>query len=100
MNKKERSVLGSTNCDDPIINYKDTDYLEKFLTPQGQILSRRRTGFCAQCQKELDTNPLCNGQWALSFDVKFQYPLGPVCSWPNEIDCSQVSHYVNNVSHC
>ena len=53
MSKKERNVIGSTNCDDPVINYKDIEYLEKFLTPQGQILSRRRTGFCAQCQKQL-----------------------------------------------
>ncbi len=53
MSKKERSVIGSKNCDDPIINYKEIEYLEKFLTPQGQILSRRRTGFCAQCQKQL-----------------------------------------------
>ncbi|MEZ6005559.1 MAG: 30S ribosomal protein S18 [Planctomycetota bacterium] len=53
MAKKERTVIGSTNCDDPIIDYKNIEYLEKFLTPQGQILSRRRTGFCAQCQKQL-----------------------------------------------
>ena len=51
--KKERAMLGSKNCDDPIINYKEIEYLQKFLTPQGQILSRRRTGFCTQCQKQL-----------------------------------------------
>ncbi|MDF1837990.1 MAG: 30S ribosomal protein S18, partial [Planctomycetota bacterium] len=52
-NKKERPVIGSRNCDDPIINYKNIEYLEKFLTPQGQILSRRRSGFCSQCQRQL-----------------------------------------------
>ena len=34
-------------------NYKDTDHLRKFLTAHGQILSRKRTGYCAQCQKAL-----------------------------------------------
>ncbi len=52
-NKKERPAIGSRNCDDPIINYKNIEYLEKFLTPQGQILSRRRSGFCSQCQRQL-----------------------------------------------
>ena len=45
--------IAGKNCDDPVINYKDLTYLSKFLTPQAQILSRKRTGFCAQCQKEL-----------------------------------------------
>jgi small subunit ribosomal protein S18 len=45
--------IASRNCDDPVIDYKDIAYLAKFLTPQAQILSRKRTGFCAQCQKQL-----------------------------------------------
>jgi small subunit ribosomal protein S18 len=45
--------IATKNCDDPVIDYKDLTYLSKFLTPQAQILSRKRTGFCAQCQKEL-----------------------------------------------
>jgi small subunit ribosomal protein S18 len=45
--------LGGKQCDDPKIDYKDLAYLVKFLTPQAQILSRRRTGFCAQCQRQL-----------------------------------------------
>jgi small subunit ribosomal protein S18 len=45
--------IAGKNCDDPAIDYKDTAYLQRFLTPQAQILSRKRTGFCAQCQKEL-----------------------------------------------
>ncbi len=53
MARRFRGVIASRNCDDPKIDYKDTEYLEKFLTPQGQILSRRRTGFCTQCQKQL-----------------------------------------------
>lgn len=53
MARRARGVIGSKNCDDPIIDHKNIEYLSKFLTPQGQILSRRRTGFCAQCQKQL-----------------------------------------------
>jgi small subunit ribosomal protein S18 len=55
MVRRVRGVIASKHCDDPIIDYKDIEYLSKFLTPQGQILSRRRTGFCAQCQKQLKT---------------------------------------------
>jgi len=51
--RKVRAVIGATNCDDPKIDYKNVQYLEKFLTPQGQILSRRRSGFCNQCQRQL-----------------------------------------------
>ncbi|MFT4542417.1 MAG: small subunit ribosomal protein S18 [Planctomycetota bacterium] len=53
MARRPRAVIASKSCDDPIINYKDTTYLGKFLTPQGQITSRRRTGFCSQCQRQL-----------------------------------------------
>jgi small subunit ribosomal protein S18 len=35
------------------IDYKDIEYLGRFVGPQGQILSRRRTGFTAQRQKQL-----------------------------------------------
>lgn len=45
--------IASRNCDDPRIDYKETAYLTKFLNPQMSIYSRRRTGFCTQCQKQL-----------------------------------------------
>lgn len=51
--RRTRGVIASRNCDDPPIDYKGIEYLQKFLTPQGQILSRRRTGFCNQCQRQL-----------------------------------------------
>jgi small subunit ribosomal protein S18 len=35
------------------LNYKDADHLKKFITPQGQIQGRRRTGLCAQTQRKL-----------------------------------------------
>ena len=40
-------------CDDPVLDYKDIDHLRRFVTAHGQILSRKRTGYCAQCQKQL-----------------------------------------------
>lgn len=51
--KRITPPIATRNCDDPRIDYKETTYLSKFLTPQAQILSRKRTGFCAQCQREL-----------------------------------------------
>jgi ribosomal protein S18 len=45
--------INKSSCDDHVPNYKDTDHLRKFLTAHGQILSRKRTGYCAQCQKAL-----------------------------------------------
>ena len=45
--------IAGRHCDDPVLDYKEIEYLRKFLTPQAGILSRKRTGFCAQCQKQL-----------------------------------------------
>ena len=35
------------------IDYKDIDVLMRFLGPQGQIISRKRTAFAAQRQREV-----------------------------------------------
>ncbi len=35
------------------LDYKDPEHLKKFLTPQGQIQGRRRTGFSSQTQRKL-----------------------------------------------
>ena len=53
MKRRPPKIIASKNCNDPVIDYKEIEYLSKFLTPQGQILSRRRSGFCTQCQKQL-----------------------------------------------
>ena len=45
--------ISGKNCDEPILDYKDVDNLRRFLTVHGQILSRKRTGYCSQCQKAL-----------------------------------------------
>lgn len=40
-------------CTDPPLDYKDPEHLKKYLTPQGQLMSRKRTGYCSQCQRQL-----------------------------------------------
>jgi small subunit ribosomal protein S18 len=35
------------------IDYKDTELLVKFLTPQSRIIPRRKTGACAMHQRKL-----------------------------------------------
>ncbi|MBI3819146.1 MAG: 30S ribosomal protein S18 [Planctomycetes bacterium] len=42
-------------CDDinDPIDYKNLPLLFKYLTPQGKLQSRKRTKYCAQCQREL-----------------------------------------------
>lgn len=35
------------------VDYKDTDLLRKFLTPQAKIANRRRTGVCAFHQRKV-----------------------------------------------
>jgi len=45
--------IGGRNCDDPRIDYKDVDHLRRYVSAHGQILSRKRTGYCTQCQKQL-----------------------------------------------
>jgi len=42
---------------------------------------------CAGCQTEIGQIAMCNDQWALTFDPSYQYPEGPICNWPNTIDC-------------
>jgi len=37
------------------IDYKDTDLLKRFLTPNGRMLSRRRTDVTSKNQRKLST---------------------------------------------
>ena len=41
---------------------------------------------CAHCGGS--SNQQCQDQWALSFDTSYEYPDGPVCDWPGNIDCT------------
>merc|ERR1712126_386873 len=48
---------------------------------------------CASCGGP--SNPMCHGQWALTFDPSYQYPNGPVCDWPSNIDCGVDCDHIN-----
>ena len=39
----------------PHIDYKDVEFLRKFLNPHGRIISRKKTGFNAKTQRKLAT---------------------------------------------
>ena len=49
--KKNRCFFTSNNI--AYIDYKDVDVLRKFLTPYGQIQSRRRSGVASRYQRQL-----------------------------------------------
>ncbi len=38
-------------CDE--VDYKNPDYLKRFIDESGKIRPRRQTGFCAKCQRKL-----------------------------------------------
>lgn len=40
-------------CNQNVPNYKDVENLRRFLSAHGQLVSRKRSGYCAQCQREL-----------------------------------------------
>ena len=37
----------------PLLDYKNINLLQKYSTPQGKILDRKRTGTCAKHQRRL-----------------------------------------------
>lgn len=47
--KKKQDYLSANNI--KYIDYKDVDLLRMFLTPNGQVMSRKRTGFGAKEQR-------------------------------------------------
>ena len=50
----KRPITKATRgCDEPRLDYKDIETLAKYLSPQGEIQARRRTGYCAKCQRQL-----------------------------------------------
>jgi len=48
---------------------------------------------CAHCGVEIAG---CQGQEALSFDPQYQYPVGPVCDWPSNINCTNTGGCISN----
>jgi len=57
--------------------------------PQGACLFE-----CASCPPD---NDQCMGEEALWFDCKYQFPEGPVCDWPNGVDCTTSTPKPTNV---
>lgn len=53
MSRDKKSNISSAGRRSAELDYKDIELLSKYVGPQGQILSRRRTGFSAQRQKDL-----------------------------------------------
>ncbi|HEY9585207.1 MAG: 30S ribosomal protein S18 [Candidatus Lloydbacteria bacterium RIFCSPHIGHO2_02_FULL_50_13] len=49
--KKEQGYLSANNI--KRVDYKDVDLLRMFLTPNGQILTNKRTNFSAKEQRML-----------------------------------------------
>ncbi|MCB9915789.1 MAG: 30S ribosomal protein S18 [Planctomycetes bacterium] len=45
--------LGRKTDEKEPLDYKNVELLKKYITPQGQIMGRRRTGYCAQSQRRL-----------------------------------------------
>lgn len=50
--KKDRSRCRFCRGGDAKIDYKDLQSLSKMVSAQGKMLSRKRTGNCAKCQRE------------------------------------------------
>lgn len=46
-------MIAGRNCEDSVPEYKNFEALKKFLNGSAQIYSRKRTGYCCQCQKAL-----------------------------------------------
>lgn len=44
-----------TVCPKGGVDWKDTAFLRKFVSDRGKIRSRRVTGLCPQCQREVAT---------------------------------------------
>jgi small subunit ribosomal protein S18 len=57
ISKFKRFAGASMNrkCEDPKdpIDYKNLTLLQKYLSPQGKMQSRKRTKYCSQCQRKL-----------------------------------------------
>ena len=49
--KKQQDYLSANNI--KYIDYKDVELLKMFLTPHGQVMSSRRTGFSSKQQRAL-----------------------------------------------
>ncbi len=53
--RRKKKVCAFCSEKDPVIDYKDTVKLKKFVTEKGKIMPRRASGVCAKHQRELAT---------------------------------------------
>jgi len=53
MDKKDRKQCHFCTTNTRAMDWKQSDFLYKFLTPQGKITSRKRLGTCAKHQRML-----------------------------------------------
>ncbi len=53
MKKKKKSCPFKAEGGNPVIDYKDSELLSKFITERGKILPRRITGVSSYYQKKL-----------------------------------------------
>lgn len=51
MKRKEQDYLSANNI--KYVDYKDVELLRMFLTPHGQVVGHKRTGFSASQQRSL-----------------------------------------------
>ncbi len=52
---RKHQIKRRRGCVDHPLDYKDVDYLRKYLSAHGQITGSRRTGFITKCQRDLKT---------------------------------------------
>jgi len=51
--RSDKRALKKPEVAVPPIDYKNVDLVQRFVTPQGKIFSRKRSGCCGKHQREL-----------------------------------------------
>ena len=51
--RSEKQAVKKPEAALPPIDYKNVDLVQRFVTPQGKIFSRKRSGCCGKHQREL-----------------------------------------------
>ena len=53
--RSQEELTDSSKDKCKLIDYKFLEPLQKVVTPQGKVFSRKRSGYCAKCQKLIKT---------------------------------------------
>ncbi|GAB4525803.1 MAG: hypothetical protein Fur0018_10630 [Anaerolineales bacterium] len=51
--RRSYSAPAARTCSCDEVDYKNPDYLKRFIDESGKIRPNRQTGFCAKCQRKL-----------------------------------------------